>query len=145
MGLLLLLLDPVMFLMKKLKRKCILSTGVGWVKRRLQVSLGTMVHSCLGVSLGTSLVTNLQVFWGLRSQTSSGTSTRVAVTLSWHSSGPSSNVQPAPHISIGSFSQAVSPTNLPGCFSTYLVEHEDSYTVLHSSGPCPLQTFSTGL
>merc|ERR1719350_1342037 len=24
-----------------------------------------MVHSCLGASLGTSLVTNLQVFWGL--------------------------------------------------------------------------------
>merc|ERR1719410_1485821 len=122
-----------------------LSTCWGWVNFRVQVSLGTMVHWCSGFSLGTSLVTNLQVFCGLRSHTSSGTSTRLAMTLSWHSSGPSSKVQPAPQISMGSFSQAVSPTNLPGCFSTYLVLQEDSYTVLHSSGPWPLQTFSTGL
>ena len=33
--------------------------------------------------------------------------------LSWHSSGPSSVTQPAPQISTGNFSQAVSPTNLP--------------------------------
>merc|ERR1719206_927957 len=32
-----------------------------------QVSLGTIVHWCSGFSLGTSLVTNLQVFWGFRS------------------------------------------------------------------------------
>ena len=70
--------------------------------------------------------------------------------------------------STGSFSQPVSPTNLPGCFSTYLsllsgyhqiscpcyrvitkylvvnshlVVQELSYTVLHSSGPSPTQTF----
>ena len=34
---------------------------------------------------------------------------------------------------------------LPGCFSIYFVVQEDSYTVLHSSGPCPLQVFSIGL
>merc|ERR1719278_2449443 len=45
-----------------------------------------MVHWCSGLSLGTSLVMNRQVFWGLRSQTSSGTSTSEAITLSWHSS-----------------------------------------------------------
>merc|ERR1712117_572603 len=112
-----------------------LSTCCGWVNLRVQVSLGTMVHWCSGFSLGTSLVMNLHVFWGFKSQTSSGTSTREAITLSLHSSGPSSNVQPAPQISIGSFSQEVSPTNLPGCFSTYFVLQDDSYTVLHSSGP----------
>ena len=43
-------------------------------KESWQVSLGTTEHSSLGVSLGTSLVVNLQVFWGLRSHNSSGTS-----------------------------------------------------------------------
>merc|ERR550525_337840 len=55
-----------------------------------------------------------------------GVFTREAMVLSWHSSGPSSKVHPAPQISTGSFSQPVSPTNLPGCFSTYLVVQEDS-------------------
>ena len=43
-------------------------------KESWQVSLGTTEHSSLGVSLGTSFVVNLHVFWGLRSHTSSGTS-----------------------------------------------------------------------
>merc|ERR1719400_688908 len=120
-------------------------TWRGWLNLRMQVSLGTMVHWWTGDSLGTSFVTNLHVFCGLRSQDSSGTSTTLAMTLSWHSSTPSSMTQPAPQISTGSFSQAVSPTNLPGCFSTYFVVQDDSYTVLHSSGPWPLHTFSTGL
>merc|ERR1711936_1445421 len=122
-----------------------LGTFFFWLNLRTQVSFGTIVHSCFGASWGTSLVCSLQVFWGFRSHISSGTSTREAMVLSWHSSGPSSKTQPAPQISTGSFSQPVSPTNFPGCFSTYLVVHEDSYTVLHSSGPCPLHTFSTGL
>merc|ERR1719410_135789 len=112
-----------------------LSTCLGCVNLRVQVSLGTMVHWCSGFNLGTSLVMKRQVFWGFRSHTSSGTSTREAMTLSWHSSGPSSYVQPAPQISTGSFSHAVSPTNLPGCFSIYLVEQEDSYTVWQISLP----------
>ena len=85
-----------------------------------------MVHWWVGFSLGTSLVTNLQVFCGFKSQTSSGTSTTEVSTLSWHSSSPSSKVQPAPQISTGNFSQPVSPTNLPGCFPTYLVVQENS-------------------
>ena len=65
--------------------------------------------------------------------------------LSWHSSGCSSVTHPAPQISTGNFSHFVSPTNLPGCFSMYFVVQEDSYTVLHCSGPWPLQTFSNGV
>merc|ERR1712061_597158 len=98
----------------------------------------------MGFNLGTNLVWNLQVFCGFKSQTSSGTSIREVMVLSWHSSSPSVVTQPAPQISTGSFSQEVSPTNLPGCFSTYLVVQEDSYTVRHSSGPWPLHCFSMG-
>ena len=65
--------------------------------------------------------------------------------LLWHSSGCSSVTHPAPQISTGNFSHLVSPTNLPCCFSMYLVVQEDSYTVLHCSGPWPLQTFLSGL
>ena len=36
-------------------------TCLGWLNLSTQVSLGTMVHSCSGLSRGTSLVTNLQV------------------------------------------------------------------------------------
>ena len=72
-----------------------------------------MVHSWAGFNLGTNLVWNLQVFWGFKSHTSSGTSMREVMVLSWHSSGPSSVTQPAPQISTGNFSQEVSPTNLP--------------------------------
>ena len=64
--------------------------------------------------------TCLHIFWGCKSQTSSGTSMSVSTCLSWHSSGPSSTTQPAPHTSTGSFSQLVSPTNLPGLCSKYL-------------------------
>ena len=42
------------------------------------ITLGTSVHSSTGESLGSSLVWNLQVFIGLRSQDSSGTSAKVA-------------------------------------------------------------------
>ena len=79
--------------------------------------------------LGTSLVTSLPVFWGFRSQTSSGMSTRLSTCLSWHSSSPSSTTEPWPQISTGSLWQLVSQTNLPGLFSTYLVVQDDSYTV----------------
>ena len=51
----------------------------GLVSFRLQVSWGTTVHSCLGSRLGTSLVTRWHVFWGFRSQDSSGTSTRESI------------------------------------------------------------------
>ncbi|TRY68925.1 hypothetical protein TCAL_15161, partial [Tigriopus californicus] len=98
------------------------STCWGEVNLRLQISCGMMVHSCSGLSLGTSLVWNLQVFCGFKSHTSSGTSNKEVMVLSWHSSGPSSVTQPAPQISMGSFSHLVSPTNLPGCFSTGLVD-----------------------
>jgi len=111
------------------------SVLLGWVNLRVQVSWGTVVHSSLGFRLGTSLVTRRQVFWGLRSQVSSGTSTSVSTVLSWHSSGPSSVTHPEPQILRGSFSHLVSPTNLPGPWAMYLVEQELSKTVLHSSGP----------
>ena len=89
------------------------STGLGLLNLRLQTSLGMMVHSWAGFKLGTNLVSNLQVFCGFKSQTSSGISTREVTVLSWHSSAPSSATQPAPQISTGNFSQEVSPTNLP--------------------------------
>ena len=122
-----------------------LGTCFGCVNFSVQVSFGIIVHWCSGFSLGTRRVMNRQVFWGFRSQTSSGTSTSEAITLSWHSSAPSWKTQPAPQISTGNFSHFVSPTNFPGCFSTYFVEQDDSYTVRHSSGPVPSQTFSVGL
>ena len=75
--------------------------------------LGTSEHSCFGLRLGTSLVANRHVFCGLRSHTSSGTSVTTSLVLSWHSSGPSCVVHPAPQISKGIFSQEVSPTYLP--------------------------------
>ena len=51
----------------------------GVLNFRLQVSLGTTVHSCFGSRLGTNLVTRRQVFWGFKSQTSSGTSTKESI------------------------------------------------------------------
>ena len=89
------------------------STSLGEENLRWQTSLGMMVHSWAGFNLGTNLVWNLQVFWGFKSQTSSGTSIREVMVLSWHSSSPSVVTQPAPQISTGNFSQEVSPTNLP--------------------------------
>ena len=60
----------------------------GYVFRFKKVtSCGIVVHSCFGFSLGTSFVCSRQVFWGLRSQTSSGISTNAVISLSWHSSG----------------------------------------------------------
>ena len=64
-------------------------------------------------------MTRWQVFWGFKSQTSSGTSTRESICFWWHSSSPSSYWQPRPQISTGTFWQAVSPTNFPVDFSTY--------------------------
>ena len=57
-------------------------TWRGGLNLRIQVSLGTVVHCWTGDSLGTSLVINLQVFRGLRSQDSSGTSTTLVMTWS---------------------------------------------------------------
>ena len=90
-----------------------LSTCFGVSNFKWHVSFGMMVHSCFGCSFGTNLVWNLQIFWGLKSQTSSGTSINDVTVLSWHSSGPVSVTHPAPQISTGSFSHLVSPTNLP--------------------------------
>ena len=90
-----------------------LSTCLGLENFKAQTCLGTMEHSCLGFKLGTNLVANRHVFCGFRSQISSGTSTTVSWSLSWHSSGPGSVVQPWPQILTGNFSQVVSPTNLP--------------------------------
>ena len=43
-----------------------LFTSAGLLNLRAQVSCGIMVHSWLGFSLGTSLVWNWQVFWGVQ-------------------------------------------------------------------------------
>ena len=80
---------------------------LGWLKTRLHTSCGTLTHSSWGFRLGISFVTSLQVFMGTRSQVSSGISTRLSATSSWHSSSPSMVTQPWPQTSKGSFSHFV--------------------------------------
>ena len=79
----------------------------GWLKTSLHTSRGTLTHSSWGLRLGISLVTSLQVFMGMRSQVSSGTSTRLSASSSSHSSSPSTVTQPWPQTSKGSFSHLV--------------------------------------
>ena len=72
-----------------------------------QNSFGTIEHSVCGINFGKSLVTELQVFIGWRSQTSSGTSTAESTCLWTHSSFPSWKTQPLPHNFLGNFSHLI--------------------------------------
>ena len=82
----------------------IISFDLGTLNLKWQNCFGTLEHSWIGVSLGRSLVTRLQVFTGTRSHISSGTSTTLSTTSSWQISSSSENEQDFPHRVIGSFS-----------------------------------------
>ena len=96
------------------------------------------MHSCFGLRLGTSLVTSRQVFCGLRSQLSSGTSTNVSTVLSWHSSGPwkiRSRSKPdfqfkTSHL----FQYTACATDLNWLFLTSSVTNETSFSVVNVLG-----------
>merc|ERR1712113_815742 len=66
-------------------------TGLGLVLDLVQTSLGTSTHS----SVGSSLVTCLQVLCGSRVHCSTGASWTMVCTLSWHCSSPAVNPHPA--------------------------------------------------
>merc|ERR1719348_2838573 len=83
-------------------------TFLGFVLDLVQTSLGTSTHSSVGVNLGTSLVTCLQVRCGSREHCSLGASWTTVWVLSKHSSEPSLKPQPAgAHSSLGSLVQPV--------------------------------------
>ena len=100
-----------------------MSTCSGWVNLRVQVSLGTIVHWCSGFGLGTSFFTNQQVLCGLRS---------LALQPRWRDGlvmallGAPLKGAPGTTDLNRKLCTADVTGNLPGCFSTYLVMHEDS-------------------
>ena len=82
------------------------------LKLRAHFSLGMSVHFSSGINFGTNFVSKWQIVLGFISHISMGTSTKEYTIFSWHSSGPSSTLHPAPHISIGICSQVVLPIHL---------------------------------
>ena len=129
----------------------------------VHTSDGTMLHSLLGFSWGTSLVAWEQILWGMISQYSWGTSTTVSTTSSRHvwkkqsynwrmsrifqplTCSPSLVTQPAPQISTGNLSHLVSPTYWPELIFTRLVSHAVSYSTLHTLSPPPSHVLIRGL
>merc|ERR1719308_566612 len=117
-------------------------TFLGLVLDLVQTSLGTSTHSSVGSSLGTSLVTCLQVLWGSRvhcflgaEHTSLGHLEHLVLVV-------------YPEVSSSHFSSTSvvhSTTSSSTSWTSCLVQHSDSYSVLQISGPWTSQSLTRGV
>merc|ERR1719340_105439 len=119
-------------------------TFLGLVLDLVQTSLGTSTHSSVGSNLGTSLVTCLQVLWGSRVHSSLGSLVQPVIGVYFFT-----GFLETEHTSLGHLEHLVSvvhsTTSSSTSWTSCLVQHSDSYSVLQISGPWTSQSFTRGV